>query len=511
MDPNQKLVQDLKKKIYKSRPIFGRIVEKHGKKSLYDYSKQFLDINHDPNLDSRRPICLNVVKKEVEKRLGKEVAEQVERQLLKIPMVSTMDHHAFIDHPFWVNAQIVTALPYKEAKMSALKFLITFSFASVSLNNASGFPRGILFHGGERGEGPIIRLPILPDKWKMRTVYGTPTFTKEDLERAKKQLDEKQREGLIGKERVQKIHEKVFSEFEKEDILASEDLCQQITKLNYRFWPQYFAGGGMPDLIYIEAETMVREILVQEALQDQDCLIAQILFNKKVRKTALKYFEGIPGTFSTKDKWGTYFFWMLDEKGHRVSLWLEDEKLVSKNKNLEVEMTPEGITKALKEMKIFPSMMMIYLTLSLHYGFKCLGGFSQVHDLTEMKSALLHTLVDLEKFKEIHSVCRIQTKEFGGDGMVLAYIENEKKELAPAMGIDMLISDRKKTLDQYQQMSKEFTFEEIITPMLPEIFTVLYPTYMREGTPDEKLTTEDVTKATGLGEKIYNVFKKISS
>lgn len=507
------LVESLKKKIYKSRPIFGRIVGKHGKKSLYEYSKKFLEVHEDAKLDSRRPICLHVVKKEVERRLGPEVAENVERQLLRKPLVSTMDHHAFIDHPFWINADIVMSLPYKEVHNNGFQYLIMFSFASVSLNNASGFPRGILFHGGDHGEGELIRLPILPDKWKMRTVYGTHSFTKEDIERARKALYEKEKQGLLTRRRAELVDEKVLKEFEKDDILASEDLCTQITKLNYRFWPNFFNStekDKIPDLIYIEAETMTREILIQEVLQDNDCLLHQIFFNEKVRKTTLKYFEGIPGTFSRKDEWGTYFFWMLDDKGHRVRMILEEDKLISKNKDLEVPMTPEGIAQALKQKKMFPSMMTIYLTLSLHYGFKCLGGFSQVHDLTEMKEAFLHTLVDLGKFREIHSVCRIQTKEFGGDGMVLSYIENAQKELVPATGIDMLLSNNKMSPSQYRRMSEEFTMEEIISPMLPEMFTVLYPSHERRGTPDEKLTSGEITKMTGLQQKLEAIFSNSS-
>lgn len=502
------LVENLKKKIYKARPIFGKIIKKHGQKSLYDYSKLFLDLNIDPILESRRPICLNIVKGEVEKRLGPKVAEEVQRQLLKKPLVSTMDHHAFIDHPFWVNSNLVASLPYSESK--ALKYLVVFSFAGVSLNNASGYPRGILFHGGEHGEGPLMRLPILPDKWKMRTVYGAPAFTREDLERSKKTLKEKQKEGIISAQRTDKIIERVFGELQKDDILQSEDLAHQITKLNYNFWPQFFADNNeMPNLIYIEAETMVREILIQEVLQDKDCLISKIFFDDKVRKLALEYFEGIPGTFSKKDEWGTYFFWTVDDKGHRVRLVLEDDKLVSKNKNLEIAMNPESLIEALRTRQIFPSTMVIYLTLSLHYGFKCLGGFSQVHDLTEMKSALLHTLVDLGKYKEIHAVCRIQTKEYGSYS-VLSYIENEKKELTPATGIDMFLSNNKMTSAQYRSMSKEVNLEEMLAPMLAEMFTVVYPSYDRKGTPDENLTPEDVMRITGLQDKIETLFRKFA-
>src|SRR3990167_2640518 len=68
------LAEKLKQKIYASRPIFGNIIKKHGAKSLYDYSKEFFDINKDLRLESRRPICLHVIYETVKKRLGKKIA-----------------------------------------------------------------------------------------------------------------------------------------------------------------------------------------------------------------------------------------------------------------------------------------------------------------------------------------------------------------------------------------------------------------------------------------------------
>jgi hypothetical protein len=506
---NKQTIENLEKLIFKASPIFGRIMKKYGHKSLYDYSKEFLNIQVNSRLEGRRSLCLQIVQNEVEKRLGKKVSMEVEKQLMKVPLVNTMDHHSIIDHPFWINTNLVTSLAYKEAKRKKiLKNLIVFSFASISINNPSGFPRGLLFHGGDAGEGPLIRLPILADKWKMRTTYGTPAYTLEDLNRAKSLLVKKEREGLISKRRVQQINELIFSELEKEDILKSENLCEQITKINYRLWPKYFSGKNMPNLIYIEAESITRELLLQEVLDDETCLLYKILFKSRIRKKILKYFEGISGSFSRKDDSGTYFFWSFDEKGHRIRLILEGNKLISKDGKFELELEPNKVRAALENTKIFPSTMLIYLFLSLHYGFKCLGGFAQVNDLTRMKEALLHALVDLGFYNEIYLVCKIQTKEFGGDGPVLAYIRNDKKELIPATGIDLLLSEEKLSYDDYQAMSHKLSLREMLAPMLPEIYTVFYPSYKREEV--EILTSEEIIKQTGLQTKIDNILSQFS-
>lgn len=503
----RELVGKLKAKIFASRPIFGRIVEKHGEKSLYEYSKEFFNINKDLNLEQRRPICLHIIYETLKKRLGKKIASEVERQLLHWPLVNTTDHHAIIDHPFWINTNIITGLPYLELKKRFLKYLVVFSFASVSLNNASGFPRGLLLHGGENGEGEIIRLPILPDKWKMRTVYGTPAYTKDDIAHVRRQLGQKQKEGLIGAARAKAFDEKVLSLLEQEEMFASEDFSEQITKVNFKLWPQYFEGNTAPDLIYVEAETMTCEILTKEVLKDKNCLLYKMLFDQHYRDIFIKYFEGLPGTFSRADGWGTAFFWAFDDKFHRVGLSIEGNKLSAKVKDYSVELNPDALIEALNKKELMPSMMTVYLVLSLHYGFKCLGGFSQVHDLTKMKEALLHVLVELGKFREVHSVCRIQTKELSGDGLVVSYTQNSQQQYVPATGIDMLLKEKKMSFEDYISISKNVMFEEIIGPLLPEMFEVLYPSYLRQGAPEELLKPAQIMQDTGLNTKMEGLIK----
>ena len=52
--PTEETLVDLKKAIWARRPILGDIMEKHGKKNLFDYSKDFLDVNPSPLLDAEK-------------------------------------------------------------------------------------------------------------------------------------------------------------------------------------------------------------------------------------------------------------------------------------------------------------------------------------------------------------------------------------------------------------------------------------------------------------------------
>ncbi len=142
-------------------------------------------------------------------------------------------------------------------------------------------------------------------------------------------------------------------------------------------------------------------------------------------------------------------------------------------------------------------MLLSYLTVSLYYGIKCLGGFCQVHDLTVGKEAWRTFLLEIGETAEAEAVVPVQTKELGGDGLVLSYIRTASKSLVPAMGFDMLLDDGDTSFDRYVRLSKKFTLKEMMDPMLPEMYTVLYPEPERD--PALMQTTpEDIMKATKL-------------
>jgi hypothetical protein len=156
-------------------------MEKHGNKILHSYAQDFMDVNTSQRLDERKPELIKFASAIVERRLGKKVAQEVSTQLLKFPLVSTTDHHGPIDHPFFVNANIISGIPYAEKKDPDLRYLVVFSFASVSVNNASAFPRGILFHGGVGESGSLIRLPILQKKQHLPQF---PTYQRTKIQNA---------------------------------------------------------------------------------------------------------------------------------------------------------------------------------------------------------------------------------------------------------------------------------------------------------------------------------------
>jgi hypothetical protein len=223
------ILEELRAAIWKRRPILGEIMQKHGNKILHTYAKDFLDVNKAARLDARKPELIEAARKMAEARLGPQVAAAVARQLQKFALVSTTDHHGPIDHPFFINANIISGIPYAELADPDLQYLIVLSFASVSVNNADAYPRGILFHGGTDA-GVAIRLPILPDKLKMGVVYGTRGFTREDLTKAEAELQKKEKAGEIANGRGDQIREVLEQHFARADVLQTPDLNAQVTR-----------------------------------------------------------------------------------------------------------------------------------------------------------------------------------------------------------------------------------------------------------------------------------------
>lgn len=501
-------VQALKTAIWQKRPILGAIMQRHGNDTLYDYSRDFLDVNKSPRLDERKNEVISVAEDLITKRLGAQVAKKVSAQLTKYPLVSTIDHHSPIQHPFWVNTNIISALPYQEHNDPILQNLVVFSFSGVSLNNESGFPRGVMFHGGNGGDGAAIRVPLLPDKMKMSTVYSSRGYTRDDITRAQTNIDKKVREGVLLKDRAEHIKKLVGDYFgHAADKFA--DLNSQITYLNYFLWPKLFhpdrkTGAGqasVPNLIYLEIETLVKEILLRHHLRNPNSLIYKILFNPKFESILKRNFNNIPGAFSFEHDWGTFFFWAVDNKQHRVRMFLNDRVLHSLYRNHEVDMEPEQVCAALEKGEIFPSMLMCYLTISLYYGFKCLGGFCQVNDLTKTKEAWMEVLKEIGEDAEVMAVAPVQTKELGGDGMALSYLADQAGEITPATGFDMILESPDTTMEHYIDLSRRVTLSEVMMPMLPEMYTVLYSHDDREPALLE-INQRDLTVEAKLKEKL---------
>ncbi|OGL77092.1 hypothetical protein A3J43_00235 [Candidatus Uhrbacteria bacterium RIFCSPHIGHO2_12_FULL_54_23] len=501
------LIERLWKKIFDRRPVFGDIIRKHGGRNLFSYAEGFLDVRPSPVLDARKGELIETVRDLIAPRLGTAVAGEVAAQLTRLPLVSTADHHAPINHPFWINANIVSGIPLAVRPDRAPHYLVVLSFSSISVNNASGWPRGIEFHDGSRGA--LCRIPLLPAKHAMAVVYGMRGYAAHDIEKSLQELAQRE-DGThhIGA-RIAASLKTYFG-----DAAVKEDprLVSQLTKINFHLWPRFFHASSSalpptdvrahaPSLVYLEIESLTAELLTRHHLQNPRSPLYRLLFDGVFRHAALRHFDNIAGAFSREKKTGTHLFWGINPHLHRTHLDLAADAFIVRETGARIPLTPDRIAAALREKTIFPSMLLCYLTIALYYGMKCLGGFCQVHDLTMIKEAWMRLLRACELPDEADAVAPVQTKELGGDGTVLSYRTDAEGNLAPATGMDMLLSSADTQFDRYVAQAKRVTLAEAMAPMLPEMYTVLYTKDEREETLSS-LTTESIVEATGLKEKM---------
>ena len=332
-------------------------------------------------------------------------------------------------------------------------------------------------------------------------MYGAPGFTAEQVAKAKKELVKKI-PTVLSAATAEKISAALEGYFGCQEVMDCPDLNAQITKINYALWPKLFKTNGVnaPELVYVEIETLVSKLLCENHVLRPDSLIYKFIFDPRSPKLIKELFEGIPGAFSAQKDWGTYLFWGMDPGLHRVRLFLNSAQLHSQHHMYSLPFTPEALQAALKSKQIFPSMMLCYVVVALYYGMKCLGGFSQVNDLTQTKAAWQEFLQCLGFPEEAQAVEPVQTKELGGDGMVLSYIQSPSGETVPSTGIDLLLCPEHAVSD-YVALAKKVTLRDMMLPLLPEIYAVLFPQAQRD--PElAAITVQQIMSQVHLLEKL---------
>jgi hypothetical protein len=493
--------EKLKGKVLEKKQVLAEILRKRGKKSLYEYAKEYISVNLNNPIKKRREEFIGAFKNEVELRLGKDVAEKAAMQLENHYYVSTVDHHGPVCHPFFINGNLLSAAPFFEHSDPSLTSVIVLPCANVSLNNSS-FPRGLLFHSYAKGKITEHRIPILPAKDRLSPVYNYRSYTKEEIERFKKAVDEKVRNQEVHPEEAEKLNQLIDEIYMTPEALNAENYSVQSTITNFKLWKKFFGPHHeeAPDLIYIEQEWIVAKLLIDFHLH-KDTIVNHFLFDDNYSPLINKYFEGIQGAFERQDKYGTYMFWAMPPNAkYRIQLWKQDKYLVSEDGTYKIELTPDAIKKGLESKELIPGMMLTYIVLSFYYGLKCLGGFSQVNYLTYMKDAYLRLQVDYQNYRSIEVCARAQTKELGGD-MVIAFMEGPNNEMIPATGLDLILYGHKDTWPLLIEESKEIGVEEAINPLFPEFYTIVYPDTQRD--PELlTVTASDITKLTNLDKKI---------
>jgi hypothetical protein len=441
--------------VFAAKPIFKRIIDTHGTKSLFAYYKNH---RHSPRLlpAQRMEELVSEVAAMTAEILGPVVAQKVRAQLERDYTVSTANHHDFLTHPFFAHCTLA-----RSAALQADEALISLTCGGVSMNNSS-FPRGLMLHDSTGAEH---HLSLISLKNHHHPVYGKESFTAVDLSRVLTQA----RSLSLLPPQAEALERTLTSVLNQPAIIAHQTLSEQITAAVYALW-RLVPGMEQKHVVSIEQETLVSRLLQKYHLT-QDTIIQAILFEEDLRAAFLKNFDGIQGAHNHAQERGTELFWGITKKG-RVALRVHQGALVGAATDFTLPLTPGAVQEALREGRLMPSMALTYCVLSFYYGVVAGGGFSQVNYLTSMKEAYLKLLAATPRYAtEALHLPEVETDHFTGEFHLV--FGRTSGRIIPVTPLDLIVRGTPAAAPAIQASCQELSLAEAVAPMLPELYKII--------------------------------------
>ncbi len=492
----------LKKKVFEYRPNIAHMVQNFGKKSFYEFAKNQFKENRNKIIRERKIELIASVKDEVKKRLGDVIAESVAKQLKENSSISTIYPFAPIGHPYVITSALQDALAGFDSNNPNLKNIIVLSCADISFNNLR-FPRGHLFHTFQKDTISLDMFTFFGHTVDSQPVIFHSPYGAQGVEEMQKDVQTLRQTGKINKKIYQKLLDIIDDIYASPHALSANNFNDQLTITNFWLWKRMFRGykNQMPNMIFLAQEEIVLRLLVDHHLY-KDTTIHNILFDAKYETLLAKHFKGIMGSFSKEENYGTFLFWALPKQGkYRIQLWKEGNYLVSHDKTFKVELTPEGIQKAIENQELIPSLLLTFLVLAFYYGLFLGGGVDQTLYLEQMKQAFIAMQKEYGDTESIEACNDTITSHFLISRPAFAFLEAPNKDRVPATGLDLLLYENQSSWKQVYDATKTITVEEIMDRILPSFYKEYTP-------PNEKeadllgITPRDIGLYTGLDKKM---------
>lgn len=485
------------------RPTLAEVIGQFGQTSLNEYSNGFVEQPPDSEGYLQFVKTAADLTREI---LGPETAKKLRQRLEKNAAILTANHHGPEWLPITLHGDLVFGFPDILNQRNGV--LPIFAFGDIPLNNLT-WPIGIIV-----GE---TRFKIHPNSRQQTLVTHTPPLTEEQIEKA------------IGRIAQSNLPEPLKTAgvnilstiFLSESVLKQPDFPSQSTVINHMLWPQFFneeLHPGLPEMVYLQMETIVSRLLREHDLNNPQSLIHQILFNPTLRDNVLATLNDQYGCWNDsqiselhtayKDKdskraqqlekgSGTMFFWGVDYKGKRFPLILETQEegsavlkgVTKRGEEVSMPFTPEAITQALekgitptskedsRKWWIIPSLFTSFTVIAFARGIKCYGGFMQVDYLTAMRDNLAKALLEKGFNDEAEKVNAVSTKNYS-TGMTLVIIQETDGKIRPANTVDIIAAGGL-TREDLQRVSQT-TIGELNLLGLPAMYPVIYPPQERD-------------------------------
>ena len=441
--------------VLKKPNALGKIYKQYGQLSLFNYVNSW-PVNNNV-LDSGFIQLLE----EVFKEYCPTESHQVIQQIINLPLVSTIDHYGILNHPFFINSNLVFSLK------ANIKYLICLPTAGVSLNNSS-WP-GSLMRFSPKNK---TRWSFFADKDKHLPVLSAPAIKAENklIARLPKDISD------IWKE-TKAFEEKTY--------------LKQASLLSSNLWHSIFPDA--PKVIYVPLETLINRMLTDLIIPNPAHPLHTLFFSLEGWQWLEQYFLEAKG-FCGKN-FGSFIFWAINTAGKRERLEKYQDALIGSQLKYELDLAQ--ITHSLKSGTLYPTSLVCFMVL-MYYGLTMIGGFNQVNWLTEIKERLMKLWTEVGEINLVKQLVNLPTENFAEGN--LSFLFSHQAIYKPS-AIDIVFYKDKALYKKYVALSKQLTVAESLQTLLPEIYKISVPKVQRS-LRLEKITEDEIINEIGLTQKV---------
>lgn len=469
--------ESLKQEVFARQKTLAEIYYDFGHKTVFDYVNSWQEAIAVPELAA----LAAQIKALLLETYPADLTEKILLQFSSNPIASTIDHHGILNHPFFINSNLIFG------QKQNLKYLLCLTTSGISLNNSS-WPAGLLLTGAD---GKLKRLSFFPDKIKTHPVLGAKALAPRDLDKIFYQIQADAQLSGAEKEKLRDLLENLFSDGK---IYSLPDFSRQASVLSMRLWDKIFSNA--PAVVYLPLEDLVSRVLINIVAKNSDHFLHSLLFTEDGWNLTEKYFRGAAGGFGNGQK-GSFLFWGLDAFGRRTRIYRQGLTL-SDGELMTFNLSADGLAAALGDKKLYPTSLVCFLVL-LYYNVTCVGGFNQVNWLSEIKQRFLQLLTEAGLSELAQKVATLPTKNFAEGN--LAFVKKDGR-LIKATGLDIFLNGNN-LYENYQKLAQTLTLGQSLETLLPEIYRIVVP---KEQLKNQLLKFDDmkITSLNGSMEKIIS-------
>jgi len=309
---------------------------------------------------------LNACEAYAQRLFGHDISYKV-REALELKILNTADHHGGFYSAQAFQGDLLFAKLLEMMGYGGRVYPL-FSFSHVELDNST-YARGISCYGSADGRQ---LLPLQRAKAGNQMVAVTGAYNEEMLMRMRQRID-----SVIPpfedtyKEKLGDIIAGIYGD---KNILNASGYADQLSYIGERISAECFKDDDAMRLIYIEAEEVVRPLMIKD-LNDKDSMLWHMFFDPKVREglNAEKTDEDIP--------LAGMLLRGVDQKGRRIHTLVSGSERIEgidhSGRLLEYPMDVKEIEKLLNEKKLIPSGLAAAVVLAFERGYTWSGGYFQ--------------------------------------------------------------------------------------------------------------------------------------